>query len=1189
MAIRRLGPVDHALTAGRYFPQDLARRIANDGQFKESGDRVCPLILVQGTIEHADSGNRANRINVLGVGEEFMRLGRTAEVFGDLRGGDVSVILNEPLARRLQVKPGEDVLIRMGSQGTVPAETLLGRRDEKTVSLRLTVTRVIPAEGWGCFNLTPSQQEPCNAFVPLAALERAIKQRGRVNTILVAGGGAEFSADSRLRQVLGRQVQISDLGLRLRRDEQRGYVALESESLLIPPVVEMAGFAAANTVHAPPTSVLTYLANSMSVDSSGPVSTQPSHDRVSSNGAAGRPEHTGYSVAPSGLTDIVLVSTRGLRPWPHTFVPSAQESGQRVGYTEVSHGGGRVTPYSTVAAIETGEKASLLSMTLVDGGAAPALKGNEILLNEWAAEDLQAHSGDTIRMSYYVMGPFGQLRTEEATFILRGVVRLSGPADDPGLVPEYEGVTNAKHMTDWDPPFPIDLKRIRPKDEAYWERYRATPKAFISLRRGQVLWAQESTRFGRLTQIRFGPSGGKDLATTAAEFERELLKRLAPESMGLAFEPVRAQAIAASQGSTDFSMLFMSFSMFLILSAAMLVALVFRLGVERRSSELGILLTVGLRPRSIAIALLFEGAVLAGIGSVVGLAGAIGYARLLLAGLTSWWADAASVTGLQLHVRGMSLLTGWAASFIVGLGSIAWAVRGLSRMSVRSLLSGNVESDSRTPVHRQVSMERHGRTVYPSTGGQAASATRPARRPGRTSRLIAVAALVTAIILIVLAAIFDAIPRTAAFFGSGAALLIAALAALTAWTGRAHRAAIAGTGLMAITRLGIRNAARNRRRSLLTAGLIASATFVIIAVGANRQEVGKETLSRQSGTGGFTLVAESTSPILYSLNTAEGREALGLRQATRDVLEDATVLPFRLRSGDEASCLNLYQPRQPRILGATATMIERGGFAFKSTLAQDDEARGNPWKLLTRPLADGAIPAIADDNTVTWLLHLGLGKDLRVTDGRGREVRLRFVGLLAGSILQGEVMVAESRFVELFPSVGGYGFFLIDTPATEECGRELTRDLANYGLETTSATERLARYLAVENAYLSAFQTLGGLGMVLGTLGLAAVLLRAVLERRGELALLQAVGWRRLELIWLVLAENSALLLSGLAAGAVSAIVAVAPHVASNVEKVPWASLALALAGAFLVGTTAAAMAVVAVMRSPLVPSLRAE
>src|SRR5690606_41386733 len=100
--------------------------------------------------------------------------------------------------------------------------------------------------------------------------------------------------------------------------------------------------------------------------------------------------------------------------------------------------------------------------------------------------------------------------------------------------------------------------------------------------------------------------------------------------------------------------------------------------------------------------------------------------------------------------------------------------------------------------------------------------------------------------------------------------------------------------------------------------------------------------------------------------------------------------------------------------------------------------------------------------------------------------------------------------------------------------------------------ERLADFLAVQNTYLSTFQTLGGLGLLLGTLGLGTVMLRNVLERRGELALLRAVGFRRGQVTSMVLVENAFLLLWGLSAGAISPLMAMSPHRSSISPALPW-------------------------------------
>jgi ABC-type antimicrobial peptide transport system permease subunit len=251
----------------------------------------------------------------------------------------------------------------------------------------------------------------------------------------------------------------------------------------------------------------------------------------------------------------------------------------------------------------------------------------------------------------------------------------------------------------------------------------------------------------------------------------------------------------------------------------------------------------------------------------------------------------------------------------------------------------------------------------------------------------------------------------------------------------------------------------------------------------------------------------------------------------------------------------------------------------------------DPWQLLKKELPDGAVPAIGDYSAVVWLLHLGLGKDLTITDQRGRQVRLRIVGMLAGSILQGELVIAESRFLDLFPSITGYNFFLIETPPAraDHIKQLLEHDLGNYGFDAASTTDRLESYLAVENTYLNTFQTLGGLGLLLGTIGLAAVLLRNVLERRGELALMQALGYRRSALARMVLAENATLLIVGMITGTVSALLAVAPHIATSPATIPWFSLGLTLLAVLLTGLIAGAAALIPTLRSPLLPALRSE
>jgi ABC-type antimicrobial peptide transport system permease subunit len=129
----------------------------------------------------------------------------------------------------------------------------------------------------------------------------------------------------------------------------------------------------------------------------------------------------------------------------------------------------------------------------------------------------------------------------------------------------------------------------------------------------------------------------------------------------------------------------------------------------------------------------------------------------------------------------------------------------------------------------------------------------------------------------------------------------------------------------------------------------------------------------------------------------------------------------------------------------------------------------------------------------------------------------------------------------------------------------------------------------VENTYLSTFQSLGALGLVLGTIGLAVVLLRNVLERRKQLALLRAVGYRRFALALVIVSENAILMIVGLSCGTVSAIVAAAPALHARGGAFPTGMILLLLVTVLTVGLLSSLVAVAAAFRTPLVGALRSE
>lgn len=322
--------------------------------------------------------------------------------------------------------------------------------------------------------------------------------------------------------------------------------------------------------------------------------------------------------------------------------------------------GDKTTPYSMV----TGAGSPLVPSEMRD---------DQIMVNQWLADDLQAKPGDTIRLTYFVMGISSRLEEKQNSFRIHSIVPMEGVYGDRTLMPDFPGLAKAESTENWDAGFPIQMSKIRPKDEKYWKDFRGTPKAFVTVAAAQSMW---SNRFGALTAIRF-PDSAAALIANAVD----------PSMLGLIFQPVREQALKASSEAQDFGELFLGFSFFLILAGLILMGLLFQLELEQRTAEVGTLLAVGFRPAQVRRIFFGEAALIALVGGVLGAMVGAGYARLMLLGLTTIWSRAVAGAGLRYHVQPQTLVIGILSAFVVALITIFLVLRKQGRRPARELLS----------------------------------------------------------------------------------------------------------------------------------------------------------------------------------------------------------------------------------------------------------------------------------------------------------------------------------------------------------------------------------------------------------------------------------------------------------------------------------------------------------------------
>jgi ABC-type antimicrobial peptide transport system permease subunit len=716
-------------------------------------------------------------------------------------------------------------------------------------------------------------------------------------------------------------------------------------------------------------------------------------------------------------------------------------------------------------------------------------------------------------------------------------------------MPEFPGLAKAESTREWDTAFPL-IYKIREQDEAYWNRYRGTPKAFVTLAAGQAMWA---SRFGNLTAIRYQVPTNTFASVCRYAVAGNLLANLEPGGFGLRFEPVRQRALLAAAQSQDFGQLFLGFSFFILTAALLLVALLFQFGLEQRAAEVGTFLALGYTAPEVRRMLLVEATVLALLGGVLGAGLGLGYAKGMLWALTTIWRQAVGAAELQFHATPASVVLGIFAGTLVAVVTIWATLRRQTRRPARELLVGEF----------------------------------PAGRDNSTRRAAWVALLfgLGALALVAWALVAGEAQNAALFFCVGALLLLTGLAMASFALDILKRNSSAAR--LTLPSLGVRGCARRKWRSLATMGLLASGCFVIVAVGAFRLNADKDSANRTSGTGGFTLMGEASLPVAQDLDTISGRENLGL--GNRD-LEGVRVVSLRMKDGDDASCLNLNRAQRPRILGVRPERLS-GRFTFVAAASGLDRRQG--WELLRTGKREGfpdEIPAIGDANSIQWALGKRLGDTLDYTDERGRSFKVRLVGAVANSILQGTLLVDETEFVKRFPSES-YRMFFVDAPAGSagEVSAALSRALQDFGVEISPAARRLNQFNAVQNTYLGTFQVLGGLGLLLGSAGLGVVVRRNVWERRGELGLLTAVGFTRQRLEWMLLCEHAALLGIGLGLGMLAAAIAVLPAMLSPATRFPMGFLAATLAAVVINGAIWTWVATRQALQGNLLAALRNE
>jgi len=213
MVNTRLGKTRYAIVGGSRF---MDTRLA--GKLQHSlNTPAASVLMMKGIVIHSETGNRLNNAGVLGIDSSFNYLNAAPLPIP----GEDEAVIGGSLAKRLNIKVGDDILVRTESASLIPVNAPFAREPVPTIAFRVRVTAIAGDDQLGRLNLGNDQSVVYNVFLSARYLSTRLEVQGLTNSILITGENKELSVEA-IEKSLQSQWSLKDLGLSVKRYSDKG-------------------------------------------------------------------------------------------------------------------------------------------------------------------------------------------------------------------------------------------------------------------------------------------------------------------------------------------------------------------------------------------------------------------------------------------------------------------------------------------------------------------------------------------------------------------------------------------------------------------------------------------------------------------------------------------------------------------------------------------------------------------------------------------------------------------------------------------------------------------------------------------------------------------------------------------------------------------------------------------------------
>ena len=730
---------------------------------------------------------------------------------------------------------------------------------------------------------------------------------------------------------------------------------------------------------------------------------------------------------------------------------------------------GKSVPYSFVTALDRYQNEDL--------------QKNEIILSDYTANRLQAKTGDTILVTYYISHDLKTLKSDSVLLQVKKIVPITELSKDKTLSADFPGLSDVERCTDWDSDLPINMNLITDEDEKYWNLYKSLPKALLPYHTVAAHWGNP---YGNATSVR--------VADINPDFSA-----LDAEMFGIKIVNPRKSGLYAALNGVDFSSLFLALGFFIIISAMLLMIIPLSEMFYQRKHEFLLLKALGYTQKRISKILWKESAPVVLVFSIIGVFAGIIYTTIIMWLLGTLWKGATHTEGFTVYPSIITIFVGFPTGILLSLG-LLW-------ITIKQNLK-----------EKQIIVNKY-------------------KNSTKNKKILAISSSVMTIFVIAVNLFF--LHSVVIFVIGGVVLLVTAYILgdyLICVNGKPFKNfddSFTTQNLIWATLLA------NRKQAVLSFFALAIGIFIVFSVGLNRKGFADSSQLR-TGTGGFSLWGECSVPVYHNMNTQMGREKLSLT----DLPENTEIVQCLRYNADDASCLNLNKVVAPTVLGIDMNVLKVSDFRIEQNIfsLKRDEVF-EQMKIKT----DSVYPALVDATVLTWSLMKQLGDTLWYENDKGKNIAIKLIGTLSNSIFQGNILIDKTLFSEIWEEITGSEVFLVKTNESEkdEVQKLISQALNEFGIKITSTNDRLKQFNSVTDTYLTIFLTLGGLGLLLGIMSFVIVIRKNLAKRAKEINMYKVFGFSETKIKDILYKENLLVPLYAIVVGVICSFVGVSMNFAN--------------------------------------------